>query len=65
MSLAGKGKLSGQLLVNNRQMPLNMNKKVNNDDLMTETFEFSFIPTQPGLHKCLLTFNSKQIKGKF
>ena len=64
MSLAGKGTLAGQLLVNNRQTPINMKRKITEHAEKGELYEFSFTPAQPGIHKCLLTFNSKQIKGK-
>ena len=64
ITFAGKGTLVGQLLVNNRQTPINMKKKITEDAHKTEVYEFSFTPTQSGIHKCLLIFNSKQIKGK-
>ncbi len=64
VTFGGKGTLVGQLLVNNRQTAINMKKKITEDARKTEVYEFNFTPTQPGIHKCLLIFNNKQIKGK-
>jgi hypothetical protein len=55
--------LNAQLLVSNRQAPIDLKKKLTQESEKKEVYEISFIPTQPGIHKCLLIFNTKQIKG--
>ena len=58
-SKAGSGKITSKI-VNNKQIQV----LVKNNKAQDHEYEISFTPLQPGLHRCSVYFNNKEIKGK-
>jgi hypothetical protein len=61
-SKAGKGLVTAQVLLGNREFPINI-KELKDNSGIESLYNFNFVPSQAGSYRCNIFFNNKPVKG--